>query len=295
MLRAASGSLRPLVWLALGCAVGLGVAGWGLLSARSDEGLPPDALASVNGVPIYSDELETLLAGMAREGRAEPDAKARRHVLRRLVDEELLVQRGLELGLVASDRRVRSALVDAVVRSVVVEAEDREPAPEELRAFYAEEQAFFARPERLHLRQLFVRQPSGQAGSTSPARAAQASQRLRAGKSLLTVRAELGDTPVAPLPDGPLPLRSLRAYLGPAALEAARALEPGEVSDPVASPAGLHVLQLVAREPAGTPPLAAIEEQVRAEWRRRLGEAALRDYLEGLRERAELHFAPEAL
>jgi parvulin-like peptidyl-prolyl isomerase len=88
-----------------------------------------------------------------------------------------------------------------------------------------------------------------------------------------------------------LPAAKLREYLGPTATRTALELEAGAVSEPVRSGAGFHVLQVVAREERHLPPLAEIEEQVRAEWRRRGGDEALRAYLRELRERATLRVA----
>ena len=69
-------------------------------------------------------------------------------------------------------------------------------------------------------------------------------------------------------------------------------LEPGGVSDPVRSATGYHVIQLVDREKGRVPLLAEIEGEVRAELVRRAGDRALREYLDELRERADVRIAP---
>ena len=247
------------------------------------DGLPDDAVARVNGELVLREEYERLVAALASDRRAPIDAEARRFVLDRMIDEELLVQRGLELGLPRHDRRVRGDLTAALIASVVSESEEQEPDRAELEAFYAENRDFFTRTGRLHLRQVFLRD-----AQDATARAAEAARRLRAGEPLEAVRDALGDPEVAPLPDGPLPPVKLREYLGPTALRAALELEPGGVSDPVRSGTGHHVLVLVSREPDAAPPFAEIEEVVRAEVKRRGGEQALRDYLDSLRRRADV-------
>jgi peptidylprolyl isomerase len=83
----------------------------------------------------------------------------------------------------------------------------------------------------------------------------------------------------------------LREYLGPAAVLALAALAPGEVAEPVRAAGGYHVLRLVAREPTRTPELAEVEAELRAEWRRRAGDEALRAYLDELRRRAAIAVA----
>jgi parvulin-like peptidyl-prolyl isomerase len=72
----------------------------------------------------------------------------------------------------------------------------------------------------------------------------------------------------------PLPAAKLLDYLGPTALRAALVLDAGAVSEPVRSGTGYHVLIVVAREAEWLQPLADIEADVRAEYRRRAGERA---------------------
>jgi parvulin-like peptidyl-prolyl isomerase len=277
---------RSSILLALGAASGLVVAAGGLLASGrgTAPALAPDTVARVNGVPIRADDYRRALDAVAADRREAPDAELRRHVLDRLIDEELLVQRGLELGLPRVDARVRRDLAAAVVDAATAAAAPDQPTAAELARFYDANRSVFGRGDRLHVRQVFV------AGGAPDAdvRAAGAAARLRAGEDVATVRAALGDVEPIPLPDGPLPTAKLADYLGPTPLRAVLDLSPGEVSDPVRSTGGLHVLVLVAREPASVPPLAEIEDEVRTEWRRNDGERALRAQLDALRARATL-------
>ena len=105
---------------------------------------------------------------------------------------------------------------------------------------------------------------------------------------MAVVARELGDPVLPPLPDTLMSPVKLRDYLGPTPLRSALALEPGGVSEPVRSSVGWHVLQLVEREERHTPPFEEIEEEVRAEMRRRAGDSALREYLDELRSRTDV-------
>lgn len=285
---------RAVAWLALGAAAGLVCAALGLVDPGERRGgLPEGAAAVVNGVAIRVEEVERALRALESDRREPLGDGERRHVLERLVDEELLVQRGLELGLAQRDRRVRGDLVAAVIESVVAEADGAEPDAAEVAAFYDANAAYFAQSDRLWLEQVLVRGPPARSDDEARERAALAAERLRAGDPIEQVRAQLGDAPVAPLPADLLPLAKLVEYLGPSAARAGLALEPGGVSEPVRSAAGFQVLRLVERAAGATPPLAEVEEQVREELRRRAGDRALRAYLGELRERAELRLPDE--
>ncbi|MDX2170440.1 MAG: peptidylprolyl isomerase [Deltaproteobacteria bacterium] len=272
---------RPIVLLVLGAAAGALAAAAGL-TAPSATRLPAGVIALVNQQPIREEDYARALDAVAADRRGPLREEDRQHVLDRLVEEELLVQRGLELGLARDDRRVRADLTQTVIDGIVSQTADREPTDAELQAFYDQQRDFFAGPGRLQVRQVFVRVTAA-SDPAALARAAQAAQRLRAGEDLAAVQAALGDPPLSPLPDTALPPAKLRDYLGPTALRAALELEPGEVSDPVRSGTGYHVLQLVDRQREAAPELADIRDQVANEWRRRSGEQALRQYLDELR------------
>jgi hypothetical protein len=159
-----------------------------------------------------------------------------------------------------------------------------------MREFYEANRDYFAGPGRLHVRQVFAAvDAAGEPAARE--RAERAAARLRAGEPLERVREELGSPEVAPVPDALLPPAKLREYLGPTALLAALDLEAGEASAPVRSAQGYHVLVLVEREAGGAPPFEEIAPQVRAELRRRQGDAMLRERLDQLRAEADVTLA----
>jgi parvulin-like peptidyl-prolyl isomerase len=180
-----------------------------------------------------------------------------------------------------------------MIRSAVVEAESETPSERELEAFYAEERERFTTPGRVRVAQLFVRVDDAARDAAARARAEQARARLAAGSPLAQVRAALGDAELSPVPDALLPPAKLREYVGPTLLRVALESPLGVWSPPVRTSAGYAVLAVLEREPASTPPLEEIREQVQAEWVRRGGDRALRRYLDELREEADIRVAPE--
>ena len=285
---------RGSILLAIGAGAGVALAATGLVasSVTRGRGLPPGAVARVNDTLVRADDYTRSLDALARDRRTGADPADRRLVLDRLIDEELLVQRGLELGLARQDARVRRDLTAAVIDAVVAEHEEEKPSDAELEAFYQHERDFFARPGRLRVRQLWCRADGTGDAADAEARARAAAASLRAGEDFAAVRARLGDAEIAPIPDALLSPAKLLDHLGPTALRAALELAAGAVSDPIRSATGWHVLQVVEREAEWVPPREEIANEVLAEYRRRRGERALRAYLDGLRARAEVEIAP---
>ncbi len=295
---AGEGSASPrAAWLlAVGALVGIALAAFGLLGNKaSTADLPDGTVARINGTMLRHDDFQRLVAAVLEDMRTPDEAKARKRVLERMIDEELLIQRALELGLAHLDRKVRADLTSAMITSVVEDVRDVEPTEDELEAFYAENRDYFTRPGRLHARQIFFRvvaqgkntHPRGNAVERSNA----AHERLLAGDGYDAVKAEFGDLEVSPIPAALLPANKLREYTGPTLLRAVHELEVGAYTKPVRSGMGIHLAQLVDRGDAVIPELAEIREQVVIDWRRRQGDKALRDYLGELRDYAVIEIA----
>ncbi len=293
-----SRSPRSTTLLAIGAAAGLAFAAWGLLGDAASARLPEGAVARVNGTAIRGEDFERLLAAVMKDMRTPDLDRARKRVLDRMIEEELLVQRALDLGLVHLDRKVRADLTSNVIASVVNDFTDRVPSGVELEEFFAENKEYFTRPGRLRAREIYFRNRDrtrppdpGSTRSSAQERAANAYARLTAGDRYEVVKAELGDVEISPIPDALLPPAKLREYVGPTLLRTIDELEIGEWSMPTLSGSAIRIVQLVDRQPAVAPGLAEIRSQVEIDWRRRMGDRALRDYLDELRTRADIEIA----
>jgi parvulin-like peptidyl-prolyl isomerase len=271
--------------LALGAATGLAVAAASIVAGPRREAPPPDAVATVNDVAISRDDYLRALGGLASDRRTPLDEADKRHVLDRLVDEELLLQRGLALGIARRDRTVRAQLVSATMD--LLASTTAEPSRDELHAFYDAHTEYFTEPGRLRVRQVLVR-TEGRREDDARERAQTAARRLRAGDPFDAVRADVGDEETAPIPDTLLPAAKLREYVGETAMTAALERDLGETTDPVRSSMGFHVLQVTERTPPTVPPFDDVVDRVRIERRRRADEATLRTALAALRRAARV-------
>jgi parvulin-like peptidyl-prolyl cis-trans isomerase-like protein len=277
--------------LALGAATGLAIAIGSLVGGTIDRPLGADAVALVNDTPIRRDDYLRALGAVATDRRTPLDDADKRRILDRLIDEELLLQRGLALGLPERDHSVRAPLVAATID--LLARANREPTDAELRAFYDANREYFTDPGRVRVGQVFVR-VEGRSETDARTRADDALRRLRAAEPLATVRAALGDDETAPIPDTLLPIEKVREYVGQTAARAVADLDVGATSDVVRSSMGFHVLQVRERTDPEVPPYDAIVDRVRAEWRRRADDVALRSALDDLRRGAKVRIT-EAL
>jgi hypothetical protein len=274
---------RRVRWLlALGAATGLGVATAGIVGGIDAWRPSAGTVAVVNGVPISRDDYVRAVAAVAGDRRTPLAAADEQRILDRLIDEELLLQRGLDLGLVRQDRTLRSQVVAATM-TLLARGDGGPPSDEAVRAFYEAHRDYFTSAGRLRVRQVFVRVGGSVGEEAARTRALDAARRLRAGETIDAVRAHDGDDEAVPIPDVLLPPTKLREYVGETAARTALETSPGTTTDPVRSSMGFHVLQVVEQEPPSVPPLDAIRDLVRAEIVRRSDDDALRDSLAALR------------
>lgn len=281
----ASGGRRAILLMA-GAMGGLLVALAVALGAGLPGGVPEDAVAVVGETPISREDLARALSAMEADKRNPLTDDDRALALRRLIEEEALVQRGIDLGVAAEDPSVRKAIVQAMVQFATSQALTEKPSEAELRAFYAERPILFASAPQMRV-----------AAIAAPAADAQRVGRLRdaiaAGQSLQQAARTLGEE-LAPVPDRRLSPADLRTYLGPTPAEAAFRLAPGQVAGPIEAGSAVVFVQVLERVDGAPPPFETVRDVVEAEWRRHREDGALDRYLAKLRAGADVRYAPDA-
>jgi hypothetical protein len=260
-------------WLLAGALAGLLAAGFGILrQADSGNALPADSLARVNEQMISRDNFERAVARLGTNSESDDDNA---WVLQRLIDDELLVQRGLELGMAQSDTTVRNAIIESLIASVTAEADAASPSDDELEKYLAENADRFS----------YVASVAVAAWQTNDEAVAQAFiSKLRNEGGVETLDA-IG--PIPDLPAGLMSVEQLRDYLGPGIAAAAADMPLGS-SAVFARRGRWLVVQVLDKEAAIVTDLGTIRNRVLLDYRRSLAEQTLRDYLDDLRRRADV-------
>ena len=263
---------RSLALLALGALAGLGIAGYGLFTARGTRlsGVPPEAIALVNQRPILRSDFVTQLQNQFTVRYADSTRAQRKRVLDDMIDEELMVQRGLDLGLPSYDPDVRSALVAGVELEIFADVLAQKPTEADLKAFYDKHRDKYVRDGVMRLRDLVAHPSPSRSAADSEAAARAAAVALRHGEPLEAVmsRYTLADSrrllDSGHVDTGDVFDFAARARLDPAVFTAASRLASGQVSDPVATADGIHIVLMVNRVPPAQRAFAEVENEV---WR----------------------------
>lgn len=239
---------------------------------RTDAGvtveLPGDRLEPV--------EVEGLIASRGAARRGRPDPAAVEEMLRDWAFGVLAAREAETLGLI--DRDVELELgwrrLDILARLELarrLEAQSTAPADGELESYLAHHRSRFREPASRHLGGIHLGVPDDQPAEEAQAtieRGTALARQLAAGEVELATAARRHSTHPSAARGGDLGWRSRRqiAMLGPTAQGAIERLEPGEFTQLLHLDTGLWIYTLFAERPDRDPPLAEIEEAVRAAW-----------------------------
>jgi len=210
-----------------------------------------DAVAWVNGRPIARESYESALRAVASDRKTGTLREGdRRRVLERLIDQELLIDRAIELGLHERDPQIRNQLATAMIDFLVRRAEDEARAADEaeLRAFYEAERFRFERAARYRIRV---------------------------------------EGPHVPLPEGFVLEKEIEQALGPTVARSVVAMSPGE-SIEMGTGDSRYTVHLLERKDGGLAPFEEAREAVEAAFLRSRSEAAVREFLEIARQRTDV-------
>jgi peptidyl-prolyl cis-trans isomerase D len=133
-----------------------------------------------------------------------------------------------------------------------------------LEALYRDRAETYVTPEQRRVRHILVQLPQDADAAAADAalqKARDAIKRIQAGEAFADVAKELSDDPGSAANGGDLGMFG-RGIMTPAFEEAAFSLAPGELSEPVKSPFGYHVIEVLEIEPEVATPLEEIRDEL---------------------------------
>lgn len=268
---------RSITFFSLGAAVGLAIAGFGLLTAKgtATHTVPPENVALVNQRPILRTDFIAQTEAELGKPFGEATVAERLKVLDEMIREELFVQRGLELDFPGTDPDTRTALVAAVEQQVVADVTTHQPADPELRKYFEENRGNYATEGTMALHNLVLPKAKS-SGPEALAAVKKAADALRANMPLEEVEKSFGLQELVPdhASDEQFYFAQ-KIHLGEALYERALTLNDGDVSEPLAVDDGVHLVQMVKQ----VKPLPLTFERVRSQ--------VLNDYITAAKKRLE--------
>ena len=247
-----------------------------------------NVVVSVNGHPIFQSDWDLALQALAMNKRNEITKEDQLLVLERLIDEQLLLQRGLEIDLPQTEGMVRKAIVNAMIDKVVVEGQVSTINEEELNSFYEDNKDFFSGHSEVHIKRIFIEYRSQEEDEK---RLDKIRELLIDGEDFDFVVAEYGDYILPEIPNMLLPIKKLKDYLEPDLVTMVLNMQPGQITSEIETVNGFIFIYMLSSIRGEEKTFEAVKEQVSNEYKRRNDEISIQNYMEWLREKSEIIYA----
>lgn len=287
---------RSLILFAAGTAFGLGVAAYGLFSVPGTRiaGVPPEDIALVNGRHILRSDFiaQVQLENSIPFEQATPEQ--RRKVLEEMINEELLVQRGLEIDLAASDPDVRAYMVAGVQLQVDADVIAQRPSDADLNEYFQANKDKYTGDGIMALRDFIVARNEGDTKEKLLEKAKAAAAAFRMGRAADDIAATFGLADSGKIERGDLFDFAVKIKLSPTLFETASKLAARQASEPVEEPDGnVHVLMMEKRQTSQVSVLEDARDAVLQDYKREMQNKVEEGNLAYLRSRADIQLAPE--
>ncbi|WP_144312293.1 peptidylprolyl isomerase [Terriglobus saanensis] len=292
-----------------------------------------DVVVRVNDQIISRSDVERQeqqLQAELRQGGAQAGdpAERQKNMLRDLIDQQLLLSRGKELGITGDTELIRrlddirkqnhldsmedlekaaraqgvsfedfkaqirnSIITSSVVRDEVSRHLQMTQADE--RKYYDAHKDQFAQQEQVRLSEILIPLPADATDAAiaqAQAKAEETAAKIRAGAAFADVAKTTSGGPTA-AQGGDLGFFK-RGGLAPVLEEKTFPLKVGDFTAPIRTRQGFVILQATEHQEAGVPPLAQVDQQVQEAMYQDQMQPALRAYLTHLREDAYIDIKP---
>ncbi len=289
---------RSLTLPASGVVLGLLLAAFGLFrpAARPITSVPPGYVALVNQKGILLSDFISQTESETGSPFADATPAERQRVLQEMIDEELLVQRGLVLDLPETTTEVRDIMASAVNAQVDAPLAAIPPTDAQLRAFYETHRAKYTTGGTMTLHDLVLHvggyANADQTLAQAQTDAADAVYQLRSGASIDYVKEHFGFEDSGRVDQTEQLDFAAKLHLGAKLYDAASLLSDGQVSDPIVDADGVHVLVMDSRHPPTVADFSTARSQVYSDYRDAQNKRVRQENLATLRSEAQILIAP---
>jgi parvulin-like peptidyl-prolyl isomerase len=286
---------RSLTLFACGTALGLGLAAYGLFTAAGTRmyGVPAEDVALVNGRHILRSDFIAQTELETTKTFVRTTKEERLKVLNEMIAEELLVQRGLEMDLAASDAEVRTAEVGGVQAQVDADVLAQQPSEEQLRSYFEAHKDKYA-PEGIMALRDFVIQPDEMISAEDAlAKAKEAAEAFRKGRDSEDVLATYNLKDSGKIDRGDLFDFAVRVKLSPALYGAAAKLATHQASEPVMEAGAVHVILMEKRQAPPSKTFEQTRDAVLQDFRKEEQGRVEDGNMKYLMNKADIQLAPE--
>jgi hypothetical protein len=231
------------------------------------------AIARVGEKEISRQKFEEIIKVLDDQSKSELTLEKKNLIRERLIDEELLIQRAIELDLVRNDSLVKGNVIQTMFQYIINSNELAEPSEAELREYFSKEKNYFSSGKRFKLKNYTFRNLND---------AETARNSLNQGNLESFLKLVESENSID-LPNVFLTSQKIRDYLGPKVLEELPSLEKGGFSNIFEINQVPSIVICIDVLLDNNPKFEEIIEQIKSKFIRDREDFLVKEYIENLR------------
>ena len=231
------------------------------------------AIARVGEKEISRQRFEEIIKVLDDQSNSELTLEKKNLIRERLIDEELLIQRAIELDLVRNDSLVKGNVIQTMFQHIINSSELVEPSEAELREYFSKEKNYFSSGRRYKLKNYTFRNLND----------AETAINLLNQSDLENFLKLVETESAIDLPNVFLTPQKIRDYLGPKVLDELPSLEKGGFSNIFEINEVPSIVICIDILLDNNPKFEEIAEQIKNKFIRDREDSLVKEYIENLR------------
>ena len=231
------------------------------------------AIARVGEKEISRQKFEEIIKVLDDQSKSELTLEKKNLIRERLIDEELLIQRAIELDLVRNDYLVKGNVIQTMFQYIINSNELAEPSEAELREYFSKEKNYFSSGKRFKLKNYTFRNLR----NAETARNSLNQGNLESFLKLVETENSVD------LPNVFLTPQKIRDYLGPKVLKELPSLEKGGFSNIFEINQVPSIVICIDVLLDNNPKFEEIIDQIKNKFIRDREDSLVKEYIENLR------------
>ena len=231
------------------------------------------AIARVGEKEISRQRFEEIIKVLDDQSNSELTLEKKNLIRERLIDEELLIQRAIELDLVRNDSLVKGNVIQTMFQHIINSNELVEPSEAELREYFSKEKNYFSSGRRYKLKNYTFRNLDD----------AETAINLLNQSDLESFLKLVETESAIDLPNVFLTPQKIRDYLGPKVLDELTSLEKGGFSNVFEINQVPSIVICIDILLDNNPKFEEIAEQIKNKFIRDREDSLVKEYIENLR------------
>ena len=231
------------------------------------------AVARVGEKEISMQRFEEIIKVLDDQSNSELTLEKKNMIRERLIDEELLIQRAIELDLLRNDSLIKGNIIQTMFQHIINSNEAIEPSEKQLKDYFRKEKDYFSSGKRFKLKNYSFRNLNEAETGSKYLKKNNFDAFLN-----LTNKENIFDVPEVFLTP-----QKIRDYLGPKALQELEKLNKGDYSKVIQLndiPSIIFCIDILYSK---TPLFEEIYDQIKDKFIREREDILVKEYIENLR------------